>query len=369
MCKAGGPRCPQTPGKKARRRFNDQVNKKVADSGKPVHDWKEKNVIEYDRLMRSTFDPNPDASVEEDTSWLNYRETGTQTSPSTSSSTTEYGGMSEDDYWEHSSFFASAGFTPYGSENTQDDDDDEEETDYSDMVSEDPNDVNAFLNQHFADEIKEAIEYSQTDKREWAPDPTSSVIPDEDTWDSWGDEGGVEDRSVDEVEDEWEVRDENPASTNAHLLPKEAIIHSPNPNPVFVYGTLRAGNGNYRNVLQGHTQKEQEGARLPGASMYTNGGFPYVMEEEDGGGVTGDLMYLDYDDFADTMQNLDWLEGTGDDIQDDKNHYNRLLRYVQTGDNEYVQAWVYMPPNVDRGRITSLRKVETGDWARRMERQ
>lgn len=401
MCRAGGPRCPQTPGKRARRKFNDRVNKVVQESGLANHDWKEKNVDEYDKMLRQTFDLAPVAATtdstsdDDDTSWVNYREIGTKTSGGSEdtpdysddgwgrvrdvdySDSSSYGGVSEDDYLEHGSFWASAGYDPYSKYDGTSAPDDNDDVDYSDLVSDDPDDVNAFLAKEFEKEIQEAIKQGTPTKEEVAeksPDPTAPVIS------SWGssssswesssyyddDDDGVKDQSVDGDEEDWEWERKTRPDTNAHLLPKDAVIHSPNPNPVFVYGTLRTGNGNYRNVLEGHTQKEQTGARLPGTSMYTNGGFPYVLEEDDGQGVTGDLMYLDYDDLADTMQNLDWLEGTGDDLRNDHNHYNRHLRYVQTGDNEYVQAWVYMPPDVDRGRISSLRKVETGDWANRI---
>lgn len=136
------------------------------------------------------------------------------------------------------------------------------------------------------------------------------------------------------------------------------------PMPVFVYGTLRPGCGNYSWALEGKTVQEQEGF-LPGTSMYSNGGFPYVIE--DGGeGVVGTLIDIDPNALNDTMSQLDMLEGMSHGLEDDMNHYNRYQRFIQIADKYFVKAWVYMPPKVDYDRIREVNThLEDGDWMNR----
>lgn len=343
MCRKGGPRCPETQGKKSRRRLNDRVNRVVEKSGMSREDWKQQNAALYDQMLKEAFgDAVMVDTTQEDTSWVNYRDTGTRVTSEP-----------EDEPDEDAAFRARF---------MQEDDEDEDDkgtNDYSDMVSEDPADVNAFLNSQYGAGVDEAVAASD----------------DED--DVYADDDPVYDYLREYQEAQARARQERlahqnrgipswtPRTDNKDLLPPDAVIESPNPNPIFVYGTLRSGMGNYRSILDGKTTKERSGVRLPGATMYSNGGFPYVLEEDEGTGVSGDIMYLDYEELGDTLQNLDWLEGTGDDIDDDGNHYNRTLRYVQVGEKEYVQAWVYMPPNCDRYHVTQLSEVESGDWLER----
>lgn len=138
--------------------------------------------------------------------------------------------------------------------------------------------------------------------------------------------------------------------------------------PFFVYGTLRPGEGNYSWALAGETVNEIDGF-LAGTSMYSNGGFPYVFEHTAGQGVKGTLMFVAPNRYTEVMRALDSLEGTrygednGDGMVDDRNHYNRVIRLVQTDKNTYVRAWVYMPPEVDVERIMlNNTHVTSGDW-------
>lgn len=360
MCRAGGPRCPQTPGKKARRRFNDHVNKAVNASGMSIDDWKQQNTNTYDQMMKQDFKITPEESEEttssyvsvDDDDWVNYREIGTRVTPS----------WSDEDEQDEQEGFCASGNNDFYDEPTK-------ESYYEDLVSDDPNEVNAYLAAQFSAEIRDAIRNAGEDKTgidSWSANPEDTRAAMLSYWDDDYDEAAI-DQSWDGDEDSG--ASDEARRTNKHLLPKDAVIHSPNPNPVFVYGTLRTGMGNYNRILKGNVTKEQSGAKLPGAEMYSNGGFPYVIDKHDDATseVAGDLMYLDYDQFGDTLQNLDWLEGTNEDIVDSANHYNRMLRYVQVGEKEYVQAWVYMPPDDDKSRITRLEKIESGDWAKRHE--
>lgn len=162
-------------------------------------------------------------------------------------------------------------------------------------------------------------------------------------------------------------RDMTNTPGNKHLLPEDAIIHSPTPSPMFVYGTLRTGNHNHR-LLEGRVEQSIIG-EVPGAALYTNGGFPYLIAD-DQATSTGELIYVDQDQLVETMDSLDMLEGTSEDIIDDQNHYNRYLWYVKTKEAEgeespaeYTQAWVYMPPTDDFDYIIkTYPRIPTGDW-------
>lgn len=135
--------------------------------------------------------------------------------------------------------------------------------------------------------------------------------------------------------------------------------------PAFVYGTLRPGQGNYGWLLAGNTSSEQV-AYLEGASMYSNGGFPYIFEDEDGENtrVTGSLVYIQPEKMDQVMSRMDTLEGTSPFSPiNDHNHYNRYKREVVLENGDRVEAWVYMPPKSYHSQIkATLRHVPSGDW-------
>lgn len=143
------------------------------------------------------------------------------------------------------------------------------------------------------------------------------------------------------------------------------------PRPVFVYGTLRPGQGNYNWSLKGNTTREVT-ATLDNSTMYSNGGFPYVLENgDDSEKVTGTLVFIEEDEYLDVMRSLDMLEGTrhNDDnsedgvAEDTRNHYNRVKRVVATENGEQYVCWTYIPPRNSWNYIISQNKrVEGGDW-------
>lgn len=109
--------------------------------------------------------------------------------------------------------------------------------------------------------------------------------------------------------------------------------------PVFCYGTLRNGFGNYHNILKGTTEKEKsgliEGAIYP---VRPSGGFPCLIEQE--GSVVGELMYIKPELYDDTLARLDMLEGYSK--RSPKNSmYIREKREIVCFD-EKVIAWVYI---------------------------
>lgn len=124
-------------------------------------------------------------------------------------------------------------------------------------------------------------------------------------------------------------------------------------HPVFVYGTLRQGECNYNRLLA-DVATEVQPAFLADAEMYSGPGFPYVVRGN--GNVVGEV--ISFDDYDETLQRLDWLEGfRGEGMN---NHYDRVLVTVTTEAGVSIEAWTYF---AGRRFDSELRgRVQTGDW-------
>ncbi len=113
--------------------------------------------------------------------------------------------------------------------------------------------------------------------------------------------------------------------------------------PIFVYGTLRHGQPNYR-LLAGRTAHEHE-ALLPGHQLYV-ARLPYVAETPDTDTVVvGELMTPRPDRYAETLRHVDRLEGY-EPAEPDRGLYLRVARTVFYRTTPYEpwqqhQAWVY----------------------------
>ena len=121
--------------------------------------------------------------------------------------------------------------------------------------------------------------------------------------------------------------------------------------PVFVYGTLRPGRGNYGWALSGRTVNE-EPATLAGAVMHHGPGFPYVVTGD--GVVVGDLIEVDPAAYDDVMASLDALEGYRPARR--SNLYDRVVTSVRTATGPR-KAWVYLAARVPAGPL-----VASGEW-------
>lgn len=136
--------------------------------------------------------------------------------------------------------------------------------------------------------------------------------------------------------------------------------------PVFVYGTLRSGLGNYQSILAGHTDAEVP-ASLSGVTMYDAGGCPFVSDRGTGT-VVGEIMYLTPADVEETMVRLDRLEGFRD-FNNPRNMYERTQVVVTVTDGPdagtQVTVWTYLTAASTRDWTTSMRIVESGDWTNR----
>ncbi len=124
--------------------------------------------------------------------------------------------------------------------------------------------------------------------------------------------------------------------------------------PVFVYGTLRPGFGNYSWALAGKTVAETD-ATLPNSVMHHGGGFPLVVHGD--ATVTGVAIDVDPDRYGDVLAALDALEGYRPAGR--SNLYDRVVRTVYTPSGPR-RAWVYL---YAADGLDTRPVIASGDWA------
>jgi gamma-glutamylcyclotransferase (GGCT)/AIG2-like uncharacterized protein YtfP len=134
--------------------------------------------------------------------------------------------------------------------------------------------------------------------------------------------------------------------------------------PFFVYGTLRPGEHNHDLFLHGRTAAE-EPARLAGAVLYEGPGFPYAVEDPDGGGtVEGEVMTAAPGEYGELLAVLDHLEGYVAPGHP-RNLYERMARDIVRPDGAAVRAWVYFAAaDVARRLRAHGTTVPGGNWRR-----
>ncbi|MWA10972.1 gamma-glutamylcyclotransferase family protein [Streptomyces sp. BA2] len=131
--------------------------------------------------------------------------------------------------------------------------------------------------------------------------------------------------------------------------------------PFFVYGTLRPGEPNHDVHLRGSVGAESP-ARLPGAVLYEGPGYPYLVEEPEGGPVRGELITALPSAYDRLLADLDVLEDYAPG--DPRNLYERVVREVTLLDGTTARAWVYVAaPRVAARLRASGVLIGGGDWA------
>lgn len=134
--------------------------------------------------------------------------------------------------------------------------------------------------------------------------------------------------------------------------------------PVFVYGTLRPGQGNYRHLLADHAIMDRP-AQVHGYALY-GAGIPYAVPERDSV-IHGSVVWIDPAAYAATLLDLDHLEGYRLD-RPTQSHYVRVQRIATSptapsaagSRNATHQVWMYEAgPRFNRD---SFRRIESGDW-------
>jgi gamma-glutamylcyclotransferase (GGCT)/AIG2-like uncharacterized protein YtfP len=131
--------------------------------------------------------------------------------------------------------------------------------------------------------------------------------------------------------------------------------------PVFVYGTLRQGQGN--SSLMDPAVANVHAATLRGAAIYgADAPFPYAVENSTPNAiVVGELVDLSADTegrFA--RHRLDNLEGF-DSMFPSDSHYERVQVEVDI-DGEPRTAWTYLARGLARERLTTMQPIPHGDW-------
>jgi gamma-glutamylcyclotransferase (GGCT)/AIG2-like uncharacterized protein YtfP len=110
--------------------------------------------------------------------------------------------------------------------------------------------------------------------------------------------------------------------------------------PVFVYGTLRKGFGNYNNILKGNTVMEFNAETTGILCEVFGGGFPAMVE----GGeiVKGELMFIDEFEYEQTLQRLDRLEGYHPKDRGNSMYLRETKMVKNELNGESVEAWTYI---------------------------
>lgn len=108
--------------------------------------------------------------------------------------------------------------------------------------------------------------------------------------------------------------------------------------PVFVYGTLRAGQKNYRRYLQGKTVREAPASCAGRLYVLPEEGYPYLLPGA--GRVWGELIFLAPECYQRTLRRLDALEEY-DPGREAASVYLRRRATVRVANGEEYQAWVY----------------------------
>ncbi|MFJ6438215.1 gamma-glutamylcyclotransferase family protein [Streptomyces sp. NPDC091416] len=129
--------------------------------------------------------------------------------------------------------------------------------------------------------------------------------------------------------------------------------------PVFVYGTLRAGQGNYFAILEGTTVQECD-AVLDDYTLFGSG-VPFAVQR-DGRKVVGEVMDVDPELWAGVLHRLDRLEGYRGEGRN--NMYDRKVRTVTLADGSTIEAYVYLAGETSRRWFSDCEEIPGGDFVK-----
>lgn len=111
------------------------------------------------------------------------------------------------------------------------------------------------------------------------------------------------------------------------------------PLPVFIYGTLRPEQKNYRRFLAGRTRLEVSATIQGELLLQRQGDSKYPCLMPGSGRVQGDLVFLREDNWQRTLASLDKLEDYCEET--DTGLYLRRRGVVTMDNGEKVTAWCY----------------------------
>ena len=136
------------------------------------------------------------------------------------------------------------------------------------------------------------------------------------------------------------------------------------PYPVFVYGTLRKGQGN--SVLFGNDYYQIAQAAVDGIGVYgPQRSFPYAKENSNAAAF-GDIFWVDQTEAGSAVRgSLDSLEGFDSDFPSGS-HYKRVLREATYIDYDGVQkttpVWMYLASGRYNTQLREEELISDGDW-------
>lgn len=130
--------------------------------------------------------------------------------------------------------------------------------------------------------------------------------------------------------------------------------------PVFVYGTLLPGFGNYQWNLEGHTLME-ETATMQGKMYDFMGSYP-VVDVSEPGTVKGVIMHIKPSVFQDVLANLDSLEGYTPGQK--HNMYDRVVINATAVGGSVVECYTYTMGAMFKYDNRPMPVIEDGDWAK-----
>ncbi|GAA5531184.1 gamma-glutamylcyclotransferase family protein [Herpetosiphon gulosus] len=128
------------------------------------------------------------------------------------------------------------------------------------------------------------------------------------------------------------------------------------PLPLFVYGTLRTGEYNWKIYLAGKTRSETP-AIVQQHQLYANR-YPYMIVGK--GSVIGTLVEIEPALYETVMREIDELEQFR---PNGNSWYLRVARYVNVGDQQ-ILAWMYYASERVTQYLTNDHQITHGDWVR-----
>lgn len=128
------------------------------------------------------------------------------------------------------------------------------------------------------------------------------------------------------------------------------------PLPLFVYGTLRTGEYNWKIYLEGKTRSETP-AIVHQHQLYANR-YPYMIIGE--GSVVGTLVEIEPALYETVMREIDELEQFR---PNGNSWYLRVARYVNVGEQQ-ILAWMYYASERVTQHLTNDHQITHGDWVR-----
>lgn len=137
--------------------------------------------------------------------------------------------------------------------------------------------------------------------------------------------------------------------------------------PFFVYGTLKPGGSNFNRLIIPTAITNQTPATLEGASLYTDGTYPYITLAPNtivAGEVKGFLLRFSEVHYKEHLSKIDDLEQYSIDWPTQNCWYLRKVVSVRITTDELVEAWVYVAgptiaAAIEAGKLT---RIPDGNW-------